>query len=110
MDGESMSDWFTGSANVLIKTFIRFVFGLQPSLDGLVVQPAAYIPFENCSIKLRIKQCLVTLQYRKEGRGKRAFFVNGTEYKPESGGIHADKIILHEEMRNLQKLLISVVD
>ena len=29
MDGESMSDWYTGSANTLLKTLIRGLFGLK---------------------------------------------------------------------------------
>ena len=110
MDGESMSDWFTGSANVLIKTFVRFVFGLQPSLGGVTVQPASYIPFESCSIDVKIKRCVVTLQYRKEGRGRRRFLVDGKECEPVSDGLSAEKIILPETVKDRAKLLISVVD
>lgn len=109
MDGESMSDWFTGSANVLIKTFVRFVFGLQPSLDGIVVQPASYIPFRECSIHVRVKNCVITLQYRKDGRGRR-FLVDGVEQAPEDDGFYAAKIVLPAAVKERSKLLLSVFD
>ena len=111
MDGESMSDWFTGSANVLIKTFVRFVFGLQPSLSDLTVQPASYIPYEKCRIEVNIKGCVVTLEYRKEGRGRRTFLVDGKEISAVDDGFHAEKIVLPESaVKGHKKLLISVID
>ena len=49
LDGESMSDWFTGSANALIKVLTRYVFGIRPDLDGVCINPAAYMPFADAS-------------------------------------------------------------
>ena len=81
-----------------------------PSLGGVTVQPASYIPFESCSIDVKIKRCVVTLQYRKEGRGRRRFLVDGKECEPVSDGLSAEKIILPETVKDRAKLLISVVD
>lgn len=39
MDGESMSDWYTGSANVLIKVLVRQVFGLDMAARAAVRAP-----------------------------------------------------------------------
>lgn len=112
MDGESMSDWFTGSANVLIKIIVRYIFGIQPSLDGLNIQPASYIPFDSCSIHIQLKNCLVTLEYQNKGVGERKFIVNETEYESfkEQDSFYAERIFLKNELQNNSKLLIFVVD
>ena len=77
-DGESMSDWFTGSGCVLLKVLIWYIFGVRPTLDGVYIMPANYIPFEKASIKLKIKGVEVSICYEKSNNG-REFFVNGTK-------------------------------
>ncbi|MBQ3506692.1 MAG: hypothetical protein IJA89_07985 [Clostridia bacterium] len=79
LDGESMSDWFTGSGCVLIKTLVWEVFGLKPDLHGLTIRPARYFPCDTASISMRVKGCDIQLQYRKTGENKRRFLVNGVE-------------------------------
>mgnify|MGYP006932848264 CR=1 FL=1 len=39
-DGESMSDWFTGSGCVLGKVLFFCVFGVRPNLQGVEICPA----------------------------------------------------------------------
>ena len=78
-DGESMSDWFTGSGCVLVKALILEIFGLYPDLDGLKVRPANYFPTNEASVQMQIKGCDVSLVYKKAGGGKRRFVVNGKE-------------------------------
>ena len=41
IDGQNMNDWQTGSANVLLKLLVRYVFGFEPALEGAWIQPAA---------------------------------------------------------------------
>ncbi|MBQ8689691.1 MAG: hypothetical protein IJ515_04930 [Clostridia bacterium] len=77
LDGESMSDWFTGSGCVLLKALVRSVFGIEPDLDGITVAPAAYIPTDACSITVRVKGVKLTVVYKNCGTGKRTFTVNG---------------------------------
>lgn len=54
-DGESMSDWFTGSGCVLLKVLFWQVFGIKANLDEIKIQPSKYVPFEKTSIKMTIK-------------------------------------------------------
>ena len=83
LDGGSMSDWFTGSANVLIKTLVWYVFGIRPDLKGLTIAPANYLPFESADIKLKVKNSLITLNYKNAGAGKKTFILNGKEVGEE---------------------------
>ncbi len=76
MDGESMSDWYTGSANVLIKVLVRQVFGLDMAPGKLRVCPSR-IPFGEASIRLTVCGVPVCLRYARKGRGKRTFTLNG---------------------------------
>jgi cellobiose phosphorylase len=76
-DGESMSDWFTGSGCVLIKILVWEVFGILPTLDGLTVRPTNYFPTDSASIKLNVKGCKVSISYEKSNANKREFIVNG---------------------------------
>ena len=78
LDGESMSDWFTGSGCVLIKVLIRYAFGIRPTLDGLYISPADHIPFKKATISLIVKGCAVTVVYEKTDQ-KKKFIVEGKE-------------------------------
>jgi cellobiose phosphorylase len=75
-DGESMSDWFTGSGCVLLKVLMWYVFGVRGDLDGLTVAPASYMPFQRASITLQVKGAEVSIKYKKTGEG-RTYAVNG---------------------------------
>jgi cellobiose phosphorylase len=63
-DGESMSDWFTGSGCVLLKVLMWYVFGVRGDLDGLTVAPASYMPFQTASITLQVKGAEVSIEYK----------------------------------------------
>ncbi len=69
-DGESMSDWYTGSACVLIKSLIGGVYGIRPTLDGVKIDTAAYMPCESAEITLRVKGSPLHLIYKKKGGGR----------------------------------------
>ncbi len=53
-DGESMSDWFTGSGCVLIKVLLWHVFGIKADLNGIKIKPTKFMPFKNASLKIKI--------------------------------------------------------
>ena len=76
LDGASMSDWFTGSGCVLIKALVWEIFGIRPNLDGLEIKPANYFPMEKASIRLRVKNCNLTIKYENGNSGVRQFRVN----------------------------------
>lgn len=78
-DGESMSDWFTGSGSVLIKVLIWYIFGIRPTLDGLYISPSNYIPFEKASIKLVVKGVNLAFEFNKVENSR--FYINGVEKK-----------------------------
>ena len=77
IDGDSLSDWHTGSGCVLIKEMVRYGFGIYPTLSGITVQTPKYFPAKSGSIKLKIKGCDVALTYRDTGRGERKIVIDG---------------------------------
>lgn len=83
IDGESMNDWQTGSSNVLFKIFMRFVFGIEPEHDCLIIQPANWFPFEELRVDIKIRSCLLRLRYKNTGTGNRKFYINGRLFKGE---------------------------
>lgn len=77
LDGESMSDWFTGSGCVLTKVIVREVFGIEPTLDEICITPAGYIPAKKASFTVSVKGCKITVNYQNLNTGTRSFKVNG---------------------------------
>lgn len=105
LDGESMSDWFTGSANVLIKVLVRCVFGVNPDLGGVSICPARGIGSANGRIKINVKGATLNIESRCDpGRAKR-FFVNGKEVAPEY-----DRIARTEKIYIPNSKLIGNID
>lgn len=96
IDGESMQDWQTGSSNVMLKTLIRFVFGIEPQYKGIWIQPSSNIPFENAEFAITIRGTEVVVKYTNNHSEKRSFKVNGVE---EAGRF--------DEVMNLQKFWLS---
>ena len=84
MDGESMSDWFTGSSNVLLKLMVRGVFGINATLNGIIVTPAKYFPVAHAEIKLKIKGVLITVIYKNKNKGRRCLLYNSKPMELEN--------------------------
>ena len=76
-DGESMGDWHTGSGAVLIKNFIKYGFGIEPSMDSVKIIPASYLPTDTASITLSIADKEITMNYENRGIGERQMYFNG---------------------------------
>lgn len=76
-DGESMSDWFTGSGCVLVKVLFFCAIGLKADLNGIMIEPSANMPFKRANVKFRLADADVTFIYKNEGRGDRVRKVNG---------------------------------
>ncbi len=79
MDGESMGDWHTGSATVLIKEIIRYGFGICPTLNGVLIQTPKYFPSKNAEITLRVRGSKLTMKYSNNGQGKRTTDIIGAD-------------------------------
>lgn len=83
-DGESMSDWFTGSGAVLGKVLFFEIFGLRPDLNGLTIAPAKSTLFRELKTVLHFKSGELEIFYKNMGAGKRKITVNGKTIQGES--------------------------
>ena len=101
-DGESMSDWFTGSGCVLLKVLIWYIFGVRPTLDGLYICPSNYMPFDKISINFKVKGIDVKISCCYNDGSERKFLVNGKErvsqYDPKTKGYGV--FFTNEELNN----------
>lgn len=78
IDGESMSDWYTGSSNTLLKAIIYDMFGINPQLGSILkITPTNYFPSKEASLSLKIKGKNVSINYRNNNQGNRTILVNG---------------------------------
>jgi len=75
-DGDSMGDWYTGSGTVLIKDIIKCGFGINPTMDGLVLCPASYMPSEKASVDFTLKGKNIRVSYENNNSGNREIFLN----------------------------------
>jgi cellobiose phosphorylase len=111
IDGESMSDWHTGSSNVLLKILIRFVFGIEPHYEGLWVQPASYMPFEKFSLNIKIRNCNVCINYCNQNKGIREFKLNGVKKELNFDRImKLYKLWVSEDELEKKTIIVNIID
>jgi cellobiose phosphorylase len=111
IDGESMSDWHTGSSNVLLKTLIRYVFGIEPNYNGIWVQPAAWMPFKKFSFGIKIRGCNIHINYCNKGSGIRQFAINEKGRSTVYDGIKKiEKLWVSEDELNVETINIDITD
>lgn len=112
IDGENMNDWQTGSSNVVLKLLIRFVFGFEPELDGLWIQPAGWCPFKSFQFKLNIRGCQVSIHYENKQTGKRSFTIDNETQESEMDELMGiQKLwIPNEQIKPGHSISVSVVD
>ena len=85
IDGESMSDWYTGSSNTLLKAIIFDMFGINPEIGNeLVINPTDYFPSDEAEISLKIKSKKVHVIYINKHIGKRKIYANEVELNSQS--------------------------
>ena len=80
MDGESMSDWYTGSANTLIKSLVRGLFGINPSLEGLYITPSNFFASKEASCSLKIRNTMIKLSYQGLDGNVNFIEIDGKKY------------------------------
>ena len=96
-DGDSMSDWYTGSGTVLIKELIRYGFGIMPSPGGITIAPPSYMPSDGASVELYIKGVKVCIEYVATGEGRK-IIINGDEALTEFDSVmRTSKIFIANE-------------
>ena len=109
IDGESASDWQTGSAPVLLKIIINQICGFNPSFDGLTISPCGKLPFTGFTFELNNERFDISVKYVKNDL-KRKFYVNGMEYKSIfDNNLNVEKIFIsNEELKKLGKIEILI--
>lgn len=83
IDGESFADWYTGSGTVFIKDLIKYGFGVCPTIEGLMIQTAKYMPTTDAALDIVVKGKAIKFVYKNNGNGSRKFFVDGNEVDGE---------------------------
>lgn len=83
LDGESMNDWYSGSATVVIKSLYFCIFGVKANLSGFQVNMPKELPFEKMCTKLCIKGGDIVLSYENRNSGRRTIYVNGVAAQGE---------------------------
>ena len=83
IDGESFADWYTGSGTVFIKDLIKYGFGVCPTIEGLVIQTAKYMPTTDAALDIVVKGKAIKFVYKNTNNANRKFFINGKEVSGE---------------------------
>lgn len=110
IDGHSMADWQTGSSNVLLKLLVKYVFGLCPEYEGIWIQPATYLPFEDFEFNIKLKNCNMVISYKQDKNNKRRFFINGKQRNGEYDKVmQLDKLWISNEELKSKDIKIEVI-
>ena len=104
MDGESMSDWYTGSATVLIKTLVHSFFGIKPSLDGVNITFPSKLPSNKMKLDLLIKNKPFSITYENRNSSRKCF-INGEETK-----INQTLFLSNDFFKNNNIINIMIID
>lgn len=111
IDGESMHDWQTGSSNVLLKIFIRYICGFQPEYKGVWIQPAKNIPFRNFEFTISMNDTRITISYENKGNSKRDFFIDDIEKQGTHDCImQLDKLWIDKSLLHNDEISVKVID
>ena len=103
MDGESMSDWYTGSANTLIKTLIKGLFGVKVSLNNIEIKLKKYYPAQTCAISFMAQKHYVTINYHNTNKHDRSVSVNGKK-------INEQTIVIGKDFEGIKDINIEIID
>lgn len=110
VDGTSQNDWFTGSGTVLYKNFYRFGFGIQPDLNGLTIQTAAYMPCSEAKAEFVIKGKNLVLDYKNTGADSRKILINGNETETQFDDIMKTQKLYIPACQLQDGMVITVID
>ena len=112
IDGESMQDWQTGSSNVIFKTLVRFVIGIQPEYEGVWIQPAKHNPFEDMEMHISLRGCKVIFKYSCHNRFQRVFKINGVSQSGiYDGEMQQERVwIAYKQMRAAETMVVEIMD
>lgn len=109
IDGESMSDWYTGSANTLLKALIRGLFGVEVGINKLIIEPAEEFFSNKAELIFMIDNKKIKIKYQNKNKKIRKFYLNNKEITSNVNEINNLKniIVLKEELLDKNTILIS---
>lgn len=95
--GKPGQSWRTATGQWLLYSIVRFIYGLQPEFDGLLLKPCLPPTWKDCYITKNFHGCQYNIHYMQKGEGACnnivSILVNGCAVdgnkpiKPESGKV-----------------------
>lgn len=110
LDGQSAGDWYTGSGAVLMRCIIEHAMGFLAYPDGLKVAPPTYMPSDEITMNVHLKNSNITFKYTNKGSGERKYFVNGKECEKKFDEVSESEYIYLFNNEISDTTLIEVVD
>ncbi|MCH5171605.1 MAG: hypothetical protein J1F31_02085 [Erysipelotrichales bacterium] len=103
MDGESMSDWYTGSANTLIKILVKGLFGVRVSLNAIEIKLRKNYPAQNCSMSFMAQKHYITINYRNDNNQLRRVRINGKDMENIT-------VVIDKNFEGIKDINIEIID
>ncbi len=108
--GESFADWYTGSGTVFIKDLIKYGFGVCPTIEGLTIQTAKYMPTTDAALDIVIKGKAIKFVYKNENNSARKFYANGKELTGEFDNLMDITKVFIPTADITEGMIIEVID
>lgn len=84
--GKPGQSWRTASGQWLLYSLVRFVYGMQPEFDGLLLRPCLPPSWKDCSITKQFRGCRYEIHFTQKDEGAcnriERLTVNGAEADP----------------------------
>lgn len=80
--GTPGQSWRTASGQWLLYSLVRFIYGLTPEFDGLVIKPCLPPSWKKCSITKKFRGCIYRINFSGSGTVK-SISVNGQIHELE---------------------------
>lgn len=110
MDGESMSDWYTGAANTLLKALIRGLFGFEVNLSEVTLKPSREFFSKEAEYLTQVNGKDITVIYKNNNNSDRKFLLNGQEVDYLIDDLNNLKYININKNSLLTKNVIEIID
>lgn len=109
LNGESAGDWHTGSGTVLMKGLVKYGLGINPQLDGLIVELPSFMPTDSLDASVLVKGNQVRIRYRNSKVGNRKYTVNGQPVKTSVNPV-SNNLYIYIDKGDLKDLCVEVTD
>lgn len=80
--GKAGVSWLTGTASWMMIALSEYIYGVKPTIDGLIISPCIPDEWENVKVQRRFRNCLYNIQIDnslKCGNKVKNILVNGKE-------------------------------